>query len=392
MAIGIVLLCMAYVLSQFFRSFLAVMTVVLTQDIGVTSDDLALASGLWFSSFSLMQIPVGGALDKIGPRMTAAILFLIGGAGGAIVFALATAPWHISIAMLLIGIGCSPVLMASYYIFARIYSPKVFATLASVMIGVGSIGNLAGSQPLSMLIDAVGWRATMGGLAIATAFISAGVLALVKNPPAVVAQQKGGFLDLLKIRALWFIIPLMIVQYAPAAGMRGLWIGPYLRDVFDAAQSQIGTASLIMSLAMIAGTFAYGPMDRIFGTRKWVIIAGNTGSFVAVTTLWMAGHTDYWVAVAAFAAVGFFGMSYPMMVAHGRSFAPAHLTGRGVTLMNLFAIGGAGVYQVITGQLQKSAMAQGAVGGALYETMLLFYMVTLAIAIIIYARSQDRLD
>jgi MFS family permease len=392
MAIGIVLLCLAYVLSQFFRSFLAVMTGVLAQDIGVTSDDLALASGLWFLSFSLMQIPVGGALDKIGPRMTAAILFLIGGAGGAIVFALATAPWHISLAMLLIGIGCSPVLMASYYIFARTYSPKVFATLASVMIGVGSIGNLAGSQPLSMLIDAVGWRATMGGLAIATAVISAGILALVKNPPAVVAQQKGGFLDLLKIRALWFIIPLMIVQYAPAAGMRGLWIGPYLRDVFDAAQSQIGTASLIMSLAMIAGTFAYGPMDRIFGTRKWVIIAGNTGSFVAVTTLWVAGHTDYWVAVAAFAAVGFFGMSYPMMVAHGRSFAPAHLTGRGVTLMNLFAIGGAGVYQVITGQLQKSALAQGAVGGALYETMLLFYIVTLAIAIIIYARSQDRLD
>ncbi len=392
MAIGIVLLCLAYVLSQFFRSFLAVMTGVLAQDIGVTADDLALASGLWFLSFSLMQIPVGGALDKIGPRMTAAILFLIGGAGGAIVFALATAPWHISLAMLLIGIGCSPVLMASYYIFARTYSPKVFATLASFMIGVGSIGNLAGSQPLSMLIDVVGWRVTMGGLAIATAFISAGILASVKNPPMVHAEQKGGFLDLLKIPALWFVIPLMIVQYAPAAGMRGLWIGPYLRDVFGAAQSQIGTASLIMSIAMIAGTFAYGPLDRILGTRKWVIIAGNTGSFVGVTTLWVAGHTEYWIAVAAFAAVGFFGMSYPMMVAHGRSFAPAHLTGRGVTLMNLFAIGGAGIYQVITGKLQKSAMAQGATGGDLYETMFLFYMITLALAIFIYMRTQDRLD
>ena len=85
-------------------------------------------------------------------------------------------------------------------------------------------------------------------------------------------------------------------------------------------------------------------------------------------------------------------MSYPMMVAHGRSFAPAHLTGRGVTLMNLFAIGGAGIYQVITGKLQKSAMAQGATGGDLYETMFLFYMITLALAIFIYMRTQDRLD
>lgn len=392
MAIGIVLLCLAYVLSQFFRSFLAVMTGVLANDVGATPDDLAYASGLWFLAFSLMQIPVGGALDKFGPRVTAALLFLAGGAGGAIVFAMASTPWHISAAMTLIGIGCSPVLMASYYIFARTYSPKVFATLASVMIGVGSIGNLAGSQPLSWMIETIGWRVTMGGLAIASAAISAGILALVKNPPRVETQEQGGFFDLLKIRALWVIIPLMIVQYAPAAGMRGLWIGPYLRDVYDVAQAQIGTASLIMSLAMIAGTFAYGPLDRLLGTRKWVIIAGNTGSLAAVIVLWMFGSAQYWIAVSAFAAVGFFGMSYPMMVAHGRSFAPAHLTGRGVTLMNLFAIGGAGLYQVITGYLQKTAIAQGKLQSGIYDTMLLFYIVTLAFAIVVYMRAQDRLD
>ena len=46
---------------------------------------------------------------------------------------MATAPLHISIAMALIGIGCSPVLMASYYIFAREFPPARFATLAAVM-------------------------------------------------------------------------------------------------------------------------------------------------------------------------------------------------------------------------------------------------------------------
>ena len=392
MAIGIVVLCLAYVLSQFFRSFLAVMTGVLAQDVGATPDDLALASGLWFLSFSLMQIPVGGALDKFGPRLTAAGLFLVGGAGGALVFAMATAPWHISLAMLLIGIGCSPVLMASYFIFARTYSPKVFATLASVMIGVGSIGNLAGSAPLSMLIDVIGWRATMAGLALAAGFIAAGILASVKSPPKTDSQESGGFIDLLKIRALWVIIPLMIVQYAPAAGMRGLWIGPYLRDVFNVTSQQVGVASTIMSLAMIAGTFAYGPLDRLFGTRKWVIIAGNTGSFIALCVLFLMGHMEYWIAVAAFAAVGFFGMSYPMMVAHGRSFAPPHLTGRGVTLMNLFAIGGAGLYQVITGSLQKNAIDGGHLSADIYTNMLVFYIVTLGLAIVVYTKSQDRLD
>ena len=70
--------------------------------------------------------------------------------------------------MILIGIGCSPVLMASYYIFARSFSPAVFGTLAGMVIGIGSLGNLAASVPLRMAVEALGWRGTMWGLAAVT--------------------------------------------------------------------------------------------------------------------------------------------------------------------------------------------------------------------------------
>ena len=81
MRIGIILLCLAYVISQFFRNFLAVLSEQLYLDIGATSDDLAFAMGFWFLTFSLMQIPVGTALDKIGPKLTGSSIFLLGGAG-----------------------------------------------------------------------------------------------------------------------------------------------------------------------------------------------------------------------------------------------------------------------------------------------------------------------
>ena len=103
MIAGIVSLCLAYVLSQFFHNFLAVLTGILGQDIGVIPDDLSTASGLWFLSFALMQIPMGGALDRIGPRLTAAVLFLIGGRGCSPVCGGATA-LHVKLAMLLIGL------------------------------------------------------------------------------------------------------------------------------------------------------------------------------------------------------------------------------------------------------------------------------------------------
>ncbi len=130
MRVGIITLIVAYVLSQFYRAFLAVMTPALKADLGATPEDLAQASGAWFLVFALMQIPVGWALDNIGPRKVAAGLLALGGAGGAAMFAMASSPDHILYAMVLIGIGCSPVLMASYFIFARLYSPAVFGTLA----------------------------------------------------------------------------------------------------------------------------------------------------------------------------------------------------------------------------------------------------------------------
>lgn len=78
---GIALLALAYVLSQFFRAFLAVLSPFLATDIGAGASDLAFASGLWFLTFSVMQLPIGWALDTVGPRRTAATLLMLGGAG-----------------------------------------------------------------------------------------------------------------------------------------------------------------------------------------------------------------------------------------------------------------------------------------------------------------------
>ena len=392
MIAGIVSLCLAYVLSQFFRSFLAVLTGILSQDIGATPDDLSTASGLWFLSFAIMQIPVGGALDRIGPRLTSAVLFLIGGAGGAALFALAQTALHVKLAMLLIGIGCSPVLMASYYIFARTYSPKIFATLAATIIGIGSIGNLAGSVPLVWVVQSYGWRETLWGLSVFSALIAINALVFVRNPPPAPTIQSGRFSDLLKMPGLWWIIPLVFVNYMPVAALRGLWIGPYLVDTFAASAAQVGNASMMMSLAIIAGTFAYGPLDRVFGTRKWVIFTGNVAVLVALVALLAFGNVSYSIAVILFTMIGFFGMSFPMIVAHGRAFAPPHIAGRGVTLMNLFSISGVGFFQVISGKIQAAEVSIGITGAARYHDILLTMIVLLGVSLLIYAFSQDNLD
>ena len=387
MQAGLILLCLAYVLSQFFRAFLAVLTNVLDSDIGARPDDLAFASGLWFLSFAAMQIPVGWLLDKTGPRRTASVLLLLGGGGGADVFALATSPFHIAVAMLLIGIGCSPVLMASYYIFAREYPPARFATLAALMLGIGSLGNLVASYPTALAVDLVGWRATLGGLAGVSACVAVGIWITVTDPKKAESQEKGSLFDLLKQPALWTIVPLMFVSYAPSASLRGLWAGPYLRDVFGQDTAQIGQATLVIGVAMIIGTFAYGPLDRVLGTRKWVIFGGNVLSLTALGLLVLWIDSNIWTVVILMAAVGFFGASFPVIMAHGRAFCPPHLVGRGVTLLNLFGIGGAGIVQFVTARIHTGTADISPT--APYVAIFGFFAVAILFGSAIYLFSRD---
>ncbi|WP_457646905.1 MFS transporter [Profundibacter sp.] len=394
MKLGIFTLVLAYMLSQFYRAFLAVLTPALKADIGALPDDLSLASGMWFLAFAMMQLPVGWALDKIGPRRTASILLAFGGAGGALVFGMAQTPLHIIIAMVLMGIGCAPVLMASYYIFARSFSPVVFATLAGAIIGFGSLGNIASSMPMTWASETFGWRETLFALAAITLAVALAILLFVKDPETPVHEQdaKGSVFSLLKMPALWLIFPMMTVNYAAAAGIRGLWIGPYLSDVFAADAAMIGKATLAMGLAMALGNFVYGPLDRLFPTRKWIVFWGNLAGATALFALYFLPASSLWFSIAMMAAVGLFASSFAVIIAHARAFIPPHLTGRGVTLLNLFGIGGAGILQSLSGRVHGAALVGATDPAQPYQALFLFFGGAVLVGVLVYGFSQDRTD
>lgn len=395
MRAGIVTLVVAYVLSQFYRAFLAVMAPVLNADIGATPEDLSRASGLWFLVFAAMQIPVGWLLDNVGPKKTSSILFGIGAAGGAALFAVAQGPGTVNMAMALIGIGCSPVLMANYFTFARVFEPRVFGTLAGVVLGTGTFGNVVASYPMAWAVETMGWRETMWGLAAISLLIALVMAVLVKDPPPFEHEpgaKKGSVLTLLAIPALWFIIPIQIVNYAPAAGLRGLWAGPYLEDVFGLTSNGIGIVTLVMALAMIAGNFLYGPADRLFGTRKWVIFVGNGLAALSLFGLWLFPDNSVVTTTLLLSAVGLFGASFPLIMAHARAFFPPHLAGAGVTLINLMGIGGVSLFQFASGGIFAATKEGAASAAAPYQSLFLFFGIPLLIGLAIYLFSTDRTD
>ena len=145
-----------------------------------------------------------------------------------------------------------------------------------------------------------------------------------------------------------------------------------------------------MGLAMIAGNLAYGPLDRVFRTRKWVVLTGNILSGLACLSLWALPAGSEGLATLQIAAVGLFGASFPVIIAHGRSFFPPHLVGRGVTMLNLFGIGGVGIVQFASGPVYLHLSASAPDPATAYGQLFALFGMLILAGCVVYLFSKDR--
>jgi MFS family permease len=340
-----------------------------------------------------MQLPIGLAFDRLGPRWCVSALMLIG-ALGATVFAFAQSGYDLIVAMSLIGIGCSPIYVGALFMFGRVYPVQHFALLSSWMIGVGSVGNLIGSTPIAIAAQTFGWRSVFVGLALATLLVAGLVAKCIKDPPptSVAASNARVWIaelkELLALRDLWFFVPMLTVSYGIVAAERGVWIGPFLADVYGLDQIGRGNSALLMGAAMCVGAMAYGPLDQWFGARKPIVVSGTLMTAAGFTALWYWPAKAWATTVTVLALIGLVGLNWGVLMAHARSFFPEHLLGRGITLANFLCMAGAGLIQAFSGAyvdaLKTVSDAQTA-----YASLHLAFGLVLITSVAIYAFSAE---
>jgi len=386
-----VVLLLAYTLSQFFRAFLAVVSGDLTRDLGLDQGQLGNLQAAWLIAFALSQFPVGYALDRIGPRRTLAG-FLLVAVAGTVIFGLSRSYGAALTALALIGIGCAPILMSGFYLAARLYSPRHFATMSSLLIGFGAIGDPLSGAPLAYFLAAYGWRATVFGLAGIVALTALLVALLLKDPPPLPGSAHrpvsllGGIWQMITKRSLWLIFPFTFVSYGVTISMRGLWIAPYLQTVHGFDLAATSYAAMAMGGVMALGALLVLPLYRRIGAKATVVAcAVSVAVAFFALALWGAGSPR--LAVGLFLVVGLFGITYAVVMAHARAFMSPQEIGRGVTFMNFVFMGGAGVMQWLSGRLVNTLGSNGYDAEATFGWLFVFMGIALAAALAIYVAS-----
>ena len=399
-AVGIMAsLCAAYVVSQFYRSSNAVIAPNLVGDVGLSPEQLGALTGAFFLAFAVAQIPVGVLLDHFGPRRT--ISAMLGFAVvGALVFAAAPTWAWLTLGRALMGLGCAAIFMGSLVVCARWFPPDRFATVSAFILSLGGTGGLLSTTPLALATEAVGWRGAFVGMAAITAAAGVLVYLVVRDAPRghpyharrpeTLGAVLRGLREVLLEPRLPFILVMAFVAYPVVATVLTLWAGPYLHDVHALGGVARGNVLLVMATALILGTLCFGPLDRLFDTRKGVVICGALATAAVLAGLAIAPTSALWLVVGLFGLLGAVGGFSVVIIAHGRAIFTERLVGRAVTVVNFAAFAGVAAMQMVTGLIIGAfPAADGVAPEAAYRMVFAFLAATVVMALVFYIRVDD---
>ena len=198
-------------------------------------------------------------------------------------------------------------------------------------------------------------------------------------------------MEILRNPLLRPILALNFCNYACTFTVLGLWGGPFLREVHGLSAIEAGNVLLLAVVAYQIGMLAFGPLDRLLDTRKWIAIGGTLVIVALLGALALASRPPIWVAVGAILGIGFFSASSTMVMTHARGIFPDRLIGRGIATINTSVMLGVACMQSISGIIVGAfeRMPDGARTETAYRALFGVLTVVLIVAVAIYSRSKD---
>lgn len=393
-------LAAAYVASHFARASNVTIGLDLMRELSIGPEALGALTGAFFFGFAAMQIPCGFFFDHYGPRRTVTGMLILATIG-CLIFTLAPT-WPVLLTgRTLMGAGFGAMLIGSMVVITRWFPPDRFSTLAGMVLSIGLLGNLIATTPLAWATEAIGWRAVFGVAVVFIALATIAVWLVVRDAPPghpfldrtpePPRQMVQGLMEVLRNRRLWPILVLNFCSYACTFTIQGLWGGPYLREVHGLSPIAAGNVLLTAVIAYQIGMLAFGPLDRVLDTRKYIAMGGNLTIAALIATLAIASQPPLWAPIAALIGIGFLSATSTMVLTHGRGIFPDRLIGRGMATMNTAVMLGVACMQTLSGVILGAfePLAGGVRTEVAYRSLFGVLTVVLLIAIAAYSRSQD---
>ena len=275
-----------YFLSYFHRVAPVVVAGDLMAAFAVSAASLGTLSAIYPYCFAVMALPGGSLADLLGPRR----ILTLGGlsmSAGAMLFGLAPSFGVAFAGRLLVGLGASVMLIGCLRLAAEWFRTDEFAIVAGASQSVGSLGALAGTTPLALLVEQMGWRNAFVTIGATTALLAVACFLSVRDRPDGDVPRERARGAGLGLRDVIAGIPSVVTNprswtaglisggvYGGFAAFVGLWGVPYFTQVYGLPRVQASNLIALAALGLLVGAPLVGWLsDRILERRRLPLVA-----------------------------------------------------------------------------------------------------------------------
>lgn len=253
----------------------------------LTADQFSTLGALYLYAYSLLQIPIGVIVDRVGVRRTviaSVILCIL----GAFLTSKAQEFWVVQLARVMIGAGSACAFMCSLKVVADRLPPGKRGFLTGATLTLGTVGALSAGRPQVMLLDNFGWRSTvlisacLGFIILVLAFL---LLPKRQSSRKTLSQEtiKSEALNIISIfkkgRVMLYAM-LAIGLYTPLAALADLWGTAFFAQKFGLERANAAHITMMMYLGLSIGSLflpwfveKYNIMDRAIQICSFAILA-----------------------------------------------------------------------------------------------------------------------
>lgn len=326
-----ILVFIIYMLTNFHRPAITVISDLLIRDFGLTSVSFGFLGLVFMLTYALMQFPLGALNDTWGPRKVILICLVITTVGS-FIFGISNTYAVLIVSRILVAIGISGFSVSGAKLLAEWFEQKRFGRLWGLFMGWGVMGSVLATRPLVMLTNSVGWKVSFIIIGLISAVILIFAYFIVDSPAKDIVATTGSqkvagaveitskevknsgwdnFIAAVSRCETWLVVIYFIGVNSSGQVLCSLWGGVFLKTVYGFNESTAANILMVSAICMIFGSLLSGfvkpQKGMISGSFAflaiWLVITLGMQSLslpVVYVVFALIGFIQFWAVVAGF--------------------------------------------------------------------------------------------
>lgn len=338
----------------------SVMTDQLMRDLGIQACALGTLSSFYYDGYTVMQLPAGLILDRIGVRYPLALAALLC-VSGSLLFTSSLDVTIMSVGRLLMGVGSAFGFLSCVKTASLWLPPHRLGLAIGLSFMFGTIG-ASSNLPLSEITESYGWIQTMyllSGIGVVIAFLVYTFVRDRKSNPFI-AENVENTEEIGIIKAIFIILKnpqtyifglFGLIMYIPLSALADLWGVPYLMQSYGIDKLTAAGTVTLFYIGMGAGSPLSAIVADYLLSHKKVMMGSAIGLAVLFCVMIYCNQLPLIVMQGIYLLAGFFAGAQFLAFASVCEINPNQISGCASGIHNMLCMLSGVIFQPLIGKL-----------------------------------------